>query len=79
MNIPAIGGFFFWEDGDVNRRSTYREFPFDCARLATEERGRLRQSSGFLNLRHFDLRPKGSIPTPRLVLPVFADRPRPDL
>src|ERR1022692_1033036 len=21
---PAIGGFFFWEDGDVNRRSTYR-------------------------------------------------------
>ena len=32
---PAIGGFFFWEDGDVNRRSTYREFPFDCARLAT--------------------------------------------
>jgi TonB family protein len=32
---PAMGGFFFWEDGDVNRRSTYRQFPFDCARLAT--------------------------------------------
>jgi outer membrane biosynthesis protein TonB len=32
---PAIGGFFFWEDNDINRRSTYREFPFDCARLAT--------------------------------------------
>jgi TonB family protein len=31
---PAMGGFFFWEDGDVNRRSPYRQFPFDCARLA---------------------------------------------
>jgi len=32
---PAMGGFFFWEDGEVNRRSTYRQFPFDGARLAT--------------------------------------------
>jgi TonB family protein len=32
---PAMGGFFFWEDGDVNRRATYRQFPFDCARLMT--------------------------------------------
>lgn len=32
---PATGGFFFWEDGDINRRSTYREFPFDGAQLAT--------------------------------------------
>jgi len=32
---PAMGGFFFWEDGDVNRRSTYHQFPFDCARLTT--------------------------------------------
>ena len=31
---PAMGGFFFWEDGDVNRRSPYRQFPFDCARIA---------------------------------------------
>src|ERR1700691_1419483 len=31
---PAMGGFFFWEDGDVNRRSPYRQFPFDGARLA---------------------------------------------
>jgi len=31
---PAMGGFFFWEDGDINRRSTYRQFPFDCGRLA---------------------------------------------
>lgn len=31
---PAMGGFFFWEDGDVNRRSPYRQFPFDCGRLA---------------------------------------------
>jgi hypothetical protein len=31
---PATGGFFFWEDGEVNRRSPYRQFPFDCARLA---------------------------------------------
>jgi TonB family protein len=30
---PAMGGFFFWEDGDVNRRSPYRQFPFDSARL----------------------------------------------
>jgi TonB family protein len=32
---PAAGGFFFWEEGDVNRRSTYREFPFDRTLLAT--------------------------------------------
>jgi len=31
---PATGGFFFWEDGDIDRRSTYRQFPFDCTRLA---------------------------------------------
>jgi hypothetical protein len=30
----ATGGFFFWEDGEVNRRSTYRTFPFDTALLA---------------------------------------------
>jgi hypothetical protein len=32
----AMGGFFFWEDGDVNRRSPYRQFPFDCGRLAED-------------------------------------------
>src|SRR5580658_1682276 len=31
---PAMGGFFFWEDGEVDRRSTYRQFPFDSVRLA---------------------------------------------
>jgi hypothetical protein len=30
---PATGGFFFWEDGDVNRTSTYRKFPFDAEQL----------------------------------------------
>jgi hypothetical protein len=30
----ATGGFFFWEEGDVNRRSPYRQFPFDSAQLA---------------------------------------------
>jgi len=32
---PAMGGFFFWENGEVDRRATYRQFPFDTARLAT--------------------------------------------
>ena len=32
---PAAGGFFFWEDGEIYRRSTYRQFPFDRTRLAT--------------------------------------------
>lgn len=31
--VPT-GGFFFWEDGEVNRRSPYRTFPFDSARIA---------------------------------------------
>ena len=31
---PATGGFFFWEDGDINRRLPYRQFPFDRGRLA---------------------------------------------
>jgi len=30
---PAVGGFFFWEDGDINRRAPYRQFPFDSQRL----------------------------------------------
>jgi hypothetical protein len=25
---PCIGGFFFWEDGEINRESTYLQFPF---------------------------------------------------
>jgi hypothetical protein len=29
----ATGGFFFWEDGDINRRSPYRQFPFDSGQL----------------------------------------------
>jgi TonB family protein len=29
----GTGGFFFWEDGEINRRSTYRQFPFDATRL----------------------------------------------
>jgi TonB family protein len=33
---PAMGGFFFWENGELDRRSTYRQFPFDPARLADE-------------------------------------------
>lgn len=34
---PAMGGFFFWEDGDVNRRAPYRQFPFDARMLAGGE------------------------------------------
>ncbi|HLY18538.1 MAG TPA: TonB family protein [Bryobacteraceae bacterium] len=33
VNGPAVGGFFFWEDGDINRRSPYRQFTFDPAWL----------------------------------------------
>jgi TonB family protein len=32
---PAMGGFFFWEHGEVDRRATYRQFPFDATRLVT--------------------------------------------
>ncbi|HVN06599.1 MAG TPA: TonB family protein [Bryobacteraceae bacterium] len=31
---PAMAGFFFWEDGDIDRRSPYRQFPFDAEQLA---------------------------------------------
>jgi hypothetical protein len=30
---PAVGGFFFWEEGDINRRAPYRQFPFDREQL----------------------------------------------
>ena len=30
---PAMAGFFFWEDGDIDRRSPYRQFPFDAREL----------------------------------------------
>ena len=33
MDGPAVGGFFFWEEGDINRRAPYREFPFDREQL----------------------------------------------
>jgi len=31
------GGFFYWEDGDINRKSAYRPFPFDCQRLLAND------------------------------------------
>lgn len=30
---PPTGGFFFWEDGDINRKAPYRQFPLDRQRL----------------------------------------------
>jgi hypothetical protein len=30
---PCIGGFFFWEDGEIARASTYQQFPFDRREL----------------------------------------------
>jgi Gram-negative bacterial TonB protein C-terminal len=29
----SVGGFFFWEDGDMHREATYQEFPFNPAKL----------------------------------------------
>jgi Gram-negative bacterial TonB protein C-terminal len=29
----SVGGFFFWEEGDINRRASYRQFPFERQRL----------------------------------------------
>jgi len=29
----SVGGFFFWEDGDMHREATYQEFPFNPANL----------------------------------------------
>jgi hypothetical protein len=34
---PAVGGFFFWEEGDINRRAPYRQFPFDREQLVAGE------------------------------------------
>jgi TonB family protein len=34
----SVGGFFFWEDGDIRRESSYAEFPFDPVKLAQAER-----------------------------------------
>jgi hypothetical protein len=36
MEGPAMGGFFFWEDGEINKRSPYRQFPFDAKQLAVD-------------------------------------------
>src|SRR5260370_4151464 len=32
-----VGGFFFWEDGEIARASTYRQFPFDRRELGGGE------------------------------------------
>jgi protein TonB len=32
-DTPAVGGFFFWEEGDINRRAPYRQFPFNRDQL----------------------------------------------
>jgi hypothetical protein len=29
----GVAGFFFWEEGDIHRQSTYREFPFSTGKL----------------------------------------------
>jgi hypothetical protein len=34
---PCIGGFFFWEDGQIYRESTYLQFPFDRRELGGGE------------------------------------------
>ncbi len=34
---PSVGGFFFWEDGEIARASTYRQFPFDRRELGGGE------------------------------------------
>jgi hypothetical protein len=34
---PCVGGFFFWEDGEIARGSTYRQFPFDRRELGGGE------------------------------------------
>jgi len=35
-NGVPMGGFFFWENGEIYRRSTYRAFPFDSGRLLAD-------------------------------------------
>jgi hypothetical protein len=35
---PSIGGFFFWEDGEIHRESSYLQFPFDRRELGGGER-----------------------------------------
>lgn len=32
----GTAGFFFWEDGDIHRESSYLEFPFQSAQLSSE-------------------------------------------
>jgi hypothetical protein len=34
---PSVGGFFFWEDGEIKRESTYLEFPFQRRELGGGE------------------------------------------
>jgi hypothetical protein len=34
---PCIGGFFFWEDGEIYRESTYLQFPFERRELGGGE------------------------------------------
>ncbi len=29
----SVGGFFFWEEGNIHRQSTYQEFPFSSAEI----------------------------------------------
>jgi hypothetical protein len=34
---PSVGGFFFWEDGEIYRQSTYLQFPFHRRELGGGE------------------------------------------
>jgi hypothetical protein len=34
---PCVGGFFFWEDGEINRESSYLQFPFQRKELGGGE------------------------------------------
>jgi hypothetical protein len=33
----SVAGFFFWENGQIQRESSYQEFPFDSAQLRRKE------------------------------------------
>jgi Gram-negative bacterial TonB protein C-terminal len=81
MDGPATGGFFFWEDGDVNRRSPYRQFPFDAKRLAVggfplvdeQPAAALSPRTAPVAIRQTEARVRRKLPPlPWLVVPVIA-------
>jgi hypothetical protein len=70
---PPVAGFFFWEESDMERRWSYRQFPFDHQRLCAGDFPLTYRAEAAASPRPVSVRPPLQIPRVSwLAVPVLA-------